>query len=410
MKILIGNKFYYPKGGPETNLFKMEEFFEDAGHTVIPFSMKHPKNKETEFSRFFVENIDYNNQNIALFQKIKQGFKLIYSFEAKRKIGELIRQTKPDIAHLNNIYHQISPSIIDAIKRFKIPIVMTLRDYKLICSNYLLFRNKTVCEKCKGNRFYNTVIYRCVKDSVAASTLNMIEMYIHSMLKVYHKVNLFISPSDFLRKKMIEFGMDESKIVHLANCISIKDYEPCYSSNSYLLYFGNFLPHKGVDILLETMGKFPEMKLLLAGSGGEEKGLKRYAEEHNLRNVEFLGFLTGEKLKTTIQQAKFIIAPSVCYENCSMTILESFAYGKPVIGSRIGGIPEQIEDGMNGLLFEPGNADELAEKIQLLWNSPEKVVEMGKNARRIAEVKYSAGIHYEKLIKIYERLIRNEKC
>lgn len=377
MKILQVNKFHYPRGGADKYYLDLSSGLEKAGHEVANFSMHHPKNLTSPWSKYWLTRISFN-ENLGFLAKLKILGRVIYSLEAKRKFKKIVKDFKPDIIHLHNIYHHISPSILSVARRFKIPVVMHLHDYKLICPNHTLFVNGKNCDSCHGHKYFNCVKKRCLKNSFFASLLVALEMYIHHrILKIYEKnISLFITPSEHMRKACFYFGWDKlakDKFVVVYNSYSpeliIAQEDLNYQINSqgnYLLYFGRLGAEKGIDTLLNAISATKE-KLKIVGSGEEEEKLKTKAESLKLK-VEFLGYKSGEELRLLINGAKAIIMPSIWQENMPLSLLEAMSLGKAVIASRIGGFPEIIEDRVNGFLFDPGNFRDLASKINALGN------------------------------------------
>jgi glycosyltransferase involved in cell wall biosynthesis len=400
MKILLANKYFYLKGGAEVSFFETAKLLESKGHKVIFFSMQHPHNFSSEYEKYFVSNVDYENDGFKI--KIDASLKLLYSFEAKRKIKELIEKEKPDIAHLNNIYHQISPSILHSLKKFRIPMIMTLRDYKIICASYSMLNNGSVCEACKNGRYYNCFFRGCVKNSRTKSLLNTIEMYLHhKMLHIYDLEDVFISPSKFLKSKLEEMGF-KRKIVYLSNFVNVGDYQPQYEyEENSIVYFGRLSKEKGLFTLIEAV-KGLDVKLKIIGEGPMKEALGCRVKDEGIKNIEFVGYKTGEDLKDDIRKSMFVVLSSEWYENNPRSIIEGFALGKPAIGARIGGIPELVRDEETGLSFEAGSAEDLHFKIKYLINSPEKIVKMGKNARKFVEEELNAEKHYQRLMEIYK--------
>jgi glycosyltransferase involved in cell wall biosynthesis len=366
--------------------------------------MEHPKNNPSAFAPYFVSNIELNESG-GLLQNLRAAGRIHYSFEARKKIEKLIEAERPDIAHLNNISHQISPSIIHSLRKFGIPIVMSLRDYKLTCPVYTLLRDGKLCEECSGGRFYKVFTNRCTKGSTLKSAVNMTEMYLHHrLMHVYEKIGEFISPSRFLLEKTLEMGFKGS-INHLPNFVNIAEYTPSYSSEGdSIVYVGRLSEEKGVSTLIESVRGI-DVKLKIIGDGRLMSRLKEEVRAGGLKNVFFLGFRSGEDLKNEIRSSLFTIIPSEWYENNPRSVLEAFALGKPVIGSRIGGIPELIQDWKTGLTFEAGNAAALREKINLVINNKDKMVQMGMFARSFVEKEFSQDVHYERLMRIYKGAI-----
>jgi len=401
MYILLINKFLYPKGGEAVYTLNLGELLGERGHKVIYWGMDHPQNPIYPYSDLFVSYHDFNELS-GFIEKLKAGINILYSLEAKEKIEKLLKRKRPDIVHLNNIYHQISPSILDIFARHDIPTVMTLHDYKLVCPSYMMMVEGKICEKCKEGRYYWCFLKKCTKSSYLKSLLNTFEMYLHhKILHIYDKVNVFIAPSMFLKSKIEEMGFG-GKLVHLPNFINLDRFEPSYSwEEKTMVYFGRLSPEKGLFTLLKAVNKL-KVRLKIIGEGPIRRELEKKAGE----NVYFLGYMPHRSLKGEIKKAMAVVLPSEWYENYPFSILESFALGKPVIGSAIGGIPELITNGKTGFLFEPGNVEDLADKISQLMKDRKLIKEMGKYAREKVEQKCSPETHYEKLMKIYKSAIR----
>ncbi len=404
MKILLINKYYYIKGGPERCLFNTEELFHAKGHEVAVFSMRHPLNITSAWDKYFVSNIDFDKAQ-GINQKIKLFFNTIYSKEAERNIGRLIEKFKPDIAHIHNFNHQLTPSILFPLAKKKIPIVVTLHDYKLICPSYRLLSKGTTCERCKGGNFYNALKEKCHQGSFTKSLLAMLESYIHhKVLKSYGWISNYISPSRFLIEKSREMGL-RGKFEHVPNFIDVKNFSPSYNKDSMTIaYFGRIEKHKGIETLFKAVEGLP-ITLELIGEGDLLDNLRAAVTGSTVDNVDLLGYLGNNDLFDKIRKALFVVLPSEWYENNPFTILESFALGKPVIGSMIGGIPELVKDGVTGLTFEPGNVSDLRSKIEYMLANRDKVVEMGKSARKLVEDEFNAEKHYERLIDIYNNAL-----
>ena len=404
MNLLVINKFYFMRGGCERYIFELNKVLEKNGVNIIPFSMEDDRNIPTEYSKYFVSNIDFQRR-LNFSEKVKSVGRVLYSFEARNNILKLIDGIKPDIAHIHNIAHQISPSILTVLKKRGIPIVQTLHDFKLICPSYLFYVHDKPCEKCKDNNFYNAILNKCIKNSVSGSFLIAMEMYFHKIIRIYDNVDIFITPSIFMKNKLEAFGIDSDKLIHIPNFVLADSFVPNYDFKDYFIYFGRLSEEKGIRTLIKAMEKNWKTKLLVVGDGVLKNELKKYAEDKGFTNIIFTGYKSGDELNDLIRNAMFTIVPSECYENCPMAILESFAMGKPVIGSNIGGIPELISDGFDGLLFESGNEMDLKEKIFYLFNNSSKIKEMGKRGREKVEEKYSKELHYQKINKIYQKLL-----
>jgi len=409
LKILMVDKYFFIKGGAERYFFELKKILEEKGHQVIPFSMGHPDNYPSEFEKYFVSNIEFSQssklQKLVASPKIVS--RVIYSIVARRRIEKLINVVRPDIAHLHMIDHQISPSILHSLKKYKIPILQTVHQYKLICPNYRLFNNRKgiICEKCLDGRYYHPIIENCHKSRFSALLL-CLEMYLHKLMKIYEKnISVFHAPSGFMMQKLIQGGISRNQIIKLFYTINLKEFPFSPSYDEYFLYVGRLSEEKGVLTLLKAMRDIKESRLLIVGNGPLQKDLEDYAQKTNLTHVQFLGKKEGEDLKSLLKKAKFIVVPSEWYDNSPLVIYEAFSMGKPVIGSDIGGISELVDHGVNGLLFPSGDDRELAKQIKFLINHPHAIEQFGKAARKKAEAEFDPEIHFQKIYDIYLKLL-----
>lgn len=404
MKILLINNFYYNRGGDCTYLFSLKKLLEEKGHKVIIFSMNHPQNFYSEHSPYFVNYINYADE--AKKKNIYSGIKVlsrsIYCVEARRNMERLIKDTKPDLAHLNNIRHHITPSILRPLKEHNIPIVWTLHDYQLICPNISFIAKGRICEKCKKRKYFWPLFTRCKKDSFLASAMAAIEHTVQMITKTYDLVDVFICPSIFLKNKFIEYGFQNKKLTLLNHFINVDcDYED-EPPGDYLLYVGRLSEEKGVKTLIDAVINVESCKLKIVGDGPLKEELILYIKSKNVINkIEFLGYKDHKDVIALIKQCKFLVIPSEWYEVTGLVIFEAYACGKPVIGSRIGGIPEFIRDNETGLTFEPQNSEDLSSKIDFLMKNPDKTEKMGKSALSFVKQNLSPEKHYEKLMEIY---------
>ncbi|MDD5644147.1 MAG: glycosyltransferase, partial [bacterium] len=333
MKILLINKFLYPRGGDAVSTLETGRLLEGKGHKADFWGMKHPLNPEFKYAGLFVDNFDLNARLSAM-SKFKAAARLLYSTEAKKKIASVLDEYRPDIVHINNISRYISPSILHAIKKKNIPIVMTMRDMQMVCPTYLMLSGGMPCEKCKKGRFYWCVLKKCTKDSYSKSILNAFEMYLHhKIMHIYGAVDVFISPSIFLKEKAAEMGFSR-EIKYLPNFIDLKDCTPQYSApGRRIVYFGRLSPEKGVFTLLKAAKLADEAEFDIIGDGPAGETVRSFIKTEGLKNVRMTGFLEKEELKQKIREAFAVVVPSECYENNPRAILEAFALGKPVIAS-----------------------------------------------------------------------------
>jgi len=405
--ILLANKFFYLNGGSETVFFQEREFLKGQGLKVIDFSMQHPNNFDSDYAEFFVANVDYSAAHKGFGQRIKMAKDFISNPEAVRKIQALITQERPALAHLHNIYHQLTPSIIPILRDRGVKVILTLHDYKLICPSYAMLNNGAICSQCQGRHFWKAAKNRCLDGSLFKSLLLSCEAYWHFWAKSYEAVDLFISPSRFLADMVSQSRLKGKRVFILPNGIDLQRYLPSGKDEGYILYFGRLSKEKGIETLLKAYTQYlstSSFPLRIIGTGPLESVL-RSKYQNTGQKVEFCGYKFGEELRKYIDAASLVVVPSEWNENCSMVVLESMAMGKPVIASRIGGLPEQIEDGETGHLFEMGNAEDLAAKMEELMRRPSLRRQMGQKAREKAEREYSLERHCLALLKIYDEVL-----
>ncbi len=408
--IIIANYRYFIAGGPEKYLFNVKDILEKNGHKTLPFSVKYSSNEPSAYDQYFVSPRDREGR--VYYRDISPSFsstanmikKAFYSLEAKKNIIRLIRNENADSVYILNFINSLSPSIIDGAKSQGKRVVIRLSDFFLACARYDFLYRGNICEKCLNGCLFNAVFKKCVHESLPASLIRVLSMYFHRILGVYKRVDCFISPSGFLRDKMIESGIKPEKIHHLPTFIDSSVIKPDYKYSNYILYFGRLTRHKGIETLINSARHIKDRSLMIyiAGdaSGAYAQGLQELCSKREINNVKFLGFLRDEKLREAVSGARFTVFPCLWYENMPNALLEAFAHGKCAVGSNIGSIPEIIDDGQNGLLFEPGDETDLADKISFLNSRPDLISEYSRNARLKTEQEYNPETHYSRLIKL----------
>ncbi|MCU7848061.1 MAG: glycosyltransferase family 4 protein [Candidatus Thiodiazotropha sp. (ex Lucinoma kastoroae)] len=403
MNILSVNKYYWRKGGSEAVFFDEMDLLRRKGHQVIPFSMKNKYNIDTQYEKYFIEEIDYSRTDIG--SRLSNAAKVLYSFDARSKMKQLLAGHRFDVAHFHIFQHQISPSVFGPLAQHGVPLILTLHDLKPICPNYKMYVDGGVCEACKDRRFYHSTLRRCNKNSLMNSAINTLEMYLHYALGYYQGVNRFIAVSRFHQQKMIDFGFPEKQLTYIPNMMELDPSNLSGQDEEYALYFGRLSEEKDVVSLIKAIRHIPCLNLIIAGTGPDELYLKELVVSLEINNVDFVGFQSGNELHRLIENASFTVLPSKCYENCPMSILESFAHGKPVVGANIGGIPELITDGLDGYCFTPENEYELAEKLKLMVSIGKTGRrEMGINGYEKVKQNHSPEQHYEELMNVYQSL------
>lgn len=397
MKILLVNKYHYLKGGAETYYFTLAQALEKAGHQVIFFSMKHEKNVPCKQERYFVENREYVNKT-SIIDKIKAFHNFVYSKEAYRKMSQLIEDEKPDLAILNNIHRQLTTSIVDALYDYHVKTYWVVHDLITLCPNYqMLDGNGKVCEDCCNGNYKHCIQKKCVKNSTLKSYLAYKEAKYNRKHETYKKIELFITPSEFYRKKLIQYGFDEKKVKYIPNPLGFNyKFELCDHDEGYVLYFGRLSREKGVMTLIDAT-KGVNYKHYIVGTGPLENELKKYAMDNP--NIEFKGFQIGEKLQDYIKNSRCVILPSEWYENGPYSAMEAMGKGKPLIVSNMGGLPELVNDGRNGYIYS--SKEELREKILSIFNlNDEEYSSMCNKSLNIAKEKFDANKYLNKILNV----------
>jgi glycosyltransferase involved in cell wall biosynthesis len=406
MRILMVQTFYYYRGGDSTYMLSLSKLLEEKGHEVVPFAMEHPMNLSSPYARFFVSHIDFpellrGRSPVGAWKVVSRS---IYSGEARAKIAALADEAKPDIAHFHNIHAHLTASIIAPLRARRIPIVWTLHDYRLICPNTSFLSNGEICDRCLPNRFHEAILQRCKKGSLAASFVAMLTTWYDRLARVPTRVDRFITPSNFLREKLVRGGFDPAKITTVPNFVDLSAYRGL-PEKDYFLYIGRLSQEKGLDILIRAVAALDEGRLLIVGTGPEEEALRRLTRELGTSRVEFAGYKSGDELKALLAESQFVVLPSRWYENLPFAVMEAFAASKPVVASRIGGIPEMIEDGVDGLLVPMGDGAALAASLRRMLRDRAARVEMGRRGREKAERLYDREGHYRRIMGIYREVL-----
>jgi glycosyltransferase involved in cell wall biosynthesis len=403
MRILYCNKYNYPFSGTEVYLFEAMELMRSKGHEVALFSMADARGQTTPYDHNLMPPTDFKRP-AGWFHKSQLAARAIYSCEARRRMGAMIDEFQPDVAHVRNIYHHLSPSILWELKARKIPVVYHLNDFKVLCPSYNLVLRGEACEACKGGKFWHALTKKCYPGLCARLTL-VAEAYIHKWLGTYQKcVDCFLAPSQFVRDKFVEHGWDPTKFEVLPHFQPVTAVAERAAKNAPLLYFGRLSPEKGVADLLHAMQRLPNLRLIVAGDGPERGRLQQLASDLGLANVEFVGHLAGAELDRAIASSCFTVLPSHAYETLGKTILESYARGRAVLATDLGSRRELVQAGKTGLLYKTGNVDELVSAIQFLSAQPDLADKMGRAGHDHVRRGYTPDAHYAVLSSLYRRL------
>lgn len=404
MPVLLSiNNYHYRRGGAEVVFFAQNQLFEDIGWQVVPFSMQHEKNQPSLWQNYFVDEIEFGTP-YSLLQKITLAARITYSFEARKKITALALRVKPDVAHAHNVYHHISPAIFGRLKTLGIPTVLTLHDLKIACPAYKMITHDGVCERCKGGAIWNVAVHRCVKDSLVMSTVVMFKDALHKLLRLYSSdVDHFVVPSRFYLEKLVAWGWPRERFSYIPNYIEVKLLPPSNQIGKAFVYFGRLEPEKGLATFIKAVAK-AGVKAWIIGVGSEEAKLRELVSITGA-DVEFRGYRSGESLFDVVRAARAMVLPSEWYENAPMSLMETYALERPVIGANIGGIPELIRVGETGALFTSGDVGSLVEQLQIFDAMPDECVSaMGKAGRAWMQKDFNATRYRECLLALYRQL------
>ena len=382
MKILMVNKFLYPNGGSETYIFQLGEELQKRGHEVQYFGMEHAGRVVGNRVECYTSDMDFHTGKL---KKLLYPFKIIYSFEAKRKIGIVLRDMDPDVVHLNNINFQLTPSVIDAVRAYekkaghRIRLVYTAHDYQWVCPNHMMRIPSTgrICFDCREGHFGACSKNRCIHDSRLKSLLGTIEAFVYHRRRTYAQVDVIVCPSRFMKKQLDTDPLLADRTVFLQNFITAERVQKESKSGDYVLYFGRLSEEKGTKSLLAACRALPHIPFVFAGTGPLQE------EVGQVKNVEYKGFVQGEALRELIAGARFSVYPSEWYENGPFSVMESQMYGTPVLVSDLGGAPELVQAGSTGDIFRGGDVEELTDHIRELWEHPEVCEAYRENCKQI---------------------------
>ena len=405
MRILYCNKYDYPFSGTETYLFDLIHQMDQRGHETALFSMDHGRTPAFTGRSYRIPYIDFKDPNAGLLKKVKMAAHALYSPSARRVMRSCLADFSPDLAHVRGIYHHLSPSILWELKRQGIPVLYHLNDFKILCPTYNSVADGRPCELCSHGAFHNAATKGCYTGPRSSAVVLAAEAYLHKWLRTYERcVDMFLAPSEFVRSKLIASGFPAERIEVLSHFQALPGDEQLTADEGYLLYFGRLSPEKGVYELLRAMVRLPHVPLIIAGDGPERPRLEALARELNLNQVLFAGMVHGEELQKLIAGCSFSVFPSHAYETLGKSILESYAWGRPVIAGDLGSRRELVQHGVTGLLYSDGDRDQFAHSIGFLFDRPDLIEKMGAAARSRVKANHDPDRHVEKLLELYYRL------
>jgi glycosyltransferase involved in cell wall biosynthesis len=406
MRILQIHKFFYPHAGSETVLFNTRELLSSRGHEIIDFAMEHPDNVASPYADYFVPRRDYTDPERPLPSRMHDALSSVYSVDARRRLGRLLDDVRPDVAHLHVIYHQLTLSIVDELARRNIPSVLTMHDYKIGCPAYVLYRDGAPCDLCTTGPVENVFLHRCVKGSRAGSLLAAIEARTVRMRGSYKKIDAHIAPSAFAGRVAIATGIDPDTVHVVPNFLPAEELEDpveALEQEPRFFFAGRLEEVKGIRDILGAYAADDRGlgTLVLAGAGGELEGEVLAAAESS-RNVEYLGRLSRAQVLAQLRRSRALLMPARWHENNPMSILEARAVGVPVICTEMGGLPEMVEHGVDGLVVPRAQPQALSDAIRKLAHDQRLAWEMGHRGHERLLRDNTPDVHYERLIAVYE--------
>ena len=406
MRILHVNKFFDRNGGAEVYMQELMRRQTDAGHDVHALSTRSPNNLPSRDMSRFVARYDLSHFDPSRPKEWKTdaiiAANFIWNREAKRAMEQALSDLKPDVVHLHNIYHHLSTSVLAPIRRSGVMCVQTLHDLKLACPNYRMATEGTLCERCKGGRYWEAVKHRCLFPGMMPNMLAAAEMGMTKLRQSYERtVRTFICPSRFMADTMAEWGEPAPKFTVVRMPIERKPL--AHRDDGYLLAVGRLSPEKGYEDLIRVAGRVPEVRIRIAGIGPVEDRLREVIRSEKIENVELVGYKRGADLAELYDGAAAFISSPVGYENAPLTVLDALGYGLPVLATDIGGLPEMVQDGVNGYLIPHGSRDAWVMALKRFASlSDDARSQMAEESRRVAGSFPDWGRHADLIRQVYE--------
>ncbi len=401
MRILNAGHHHHVQGGSDRVMLRLGELLEARGHTVVPFASQHPENRPSKWDDYFPPGVDTQAPSPS------DAARFVYSPEARWQMGRLLEDGGPfDLAHLHIYYGQLTASILKPLVEAEVPLVQTLHEYKLTCPVHSHRSQGEICEACAGHAFWRALPRRCNEGSLARTALSVLEASVSRALGDAHRIDHFIAVSDFLRDKMIEHDViapDDITTVH--NFVDPDRFDPSRQHGNYILYFGRIAPEKGLRTLIDAAAPLTDLPVRIAGTGEQREALEADVARRGLDHFEFVGFRNGADLWDLVRGSICTLLPSEWYENCPMAVLESLACARPVIGADIGGIPELVDDSVDGRLFPSGDVEALREALVWMQEHRDEAMEMGRRGREKIEERFSPEQHYRQVREVYAEVL-----
>lgn len=406
MVVLQVNKFFHPRAGAETAFLQTRDLLREHGHEVVDFAMRHPANLASPYARHFAPPRSYDGRG-RLDRRIRDAASSVYSRRVRASLGALLDERTPDVAHLHNVYHQLTLSVVDELARRRVPMVLTLHDWKIACPAYTLFTEGAPCRRCVRGSVANAVVHRCVKGSVLASGVAAAEAALARHRGTYQKIQRFIAPSRFAVDVAGMSGVEPRRIAHVPNFLTDVELSATVAPGPrepVLLYAGRLDATKGIRQLLDAIARVSAPAVLRIAGSGELEGEVRAAAARDPR-IEYLGRVERAELLAQLDRARAVVLPSVWEDNGPLAILEAQARGAALVVTDRGGPPEFVRDGESGLIVPAEDVAALAEAMQRLVADPQLAQRLGQAGRQDVQSQHNAARHYERLLSVYSEAI-----
>lgn len=416
MRVIVTNYRYFIAGGPEKYMFKFMDAARKMGTEVIPFSIDNPQNERTPYSKYFAKprsnQLMYADTKKSIRNIIGMVRATVWNYDAEARLRKLIRDTKPDAVYILHEINHLSPSIIRAAKKEGVRIVHRISDFFMFCPKYDFLCENEICEACLHGDYKKAIEHRCVKGSKAGTWLRVVAMKLYKAIKVFDDVDHFVCTCEFSKDKLIEGGIPAKKISCVPTFIDADEIMPCYENDKYFLFLGRMAHQKGTIYAIEAMKYLKDTDHVLKITGQvseseEDQAIWKYIQDNQLEDkVVFTGFKHGKELEELISRATCIVCPAIWYENMPNTVIEAYAYGKPVIASDVGSLAEIVDEGVTGYLFPMKDAKEMSIQMRKLAESEMLSDTLGRNARRKCEQAYNEKSHMNAVLKILRGEVR----
>ena len=335
----------------------------------------------------------------SLARKVHAAVSGFHSQSAYREMVQVLREYRPDVVHAHNLYPLLSPSVLVACRRARVPVVMTLHNHQLTCPRADHLRGGQLCERCVGGREYHCVWNNC-RGNLLESVVYAARSAVARRLRLFHdNVDVVIALSDFAKRRLVGAGFNGEQIAVLPNMTPSVDEPVDPSQGRYFAFAGRLSSEKGVETLLDAATTLPDYEVRIAGEGPLRDNFQARAPQ----NVRFVGHLSPAEMTGFYRRARCLILPSRCFEMCPLVVIEAMSHGLPVIASDLGGREELVRDGVSGLLFQPGEAGDLARKMKCIEGDGELCRRLGRAGREMSQREFSEGVFYRRLMTIYKQ-------